>query len=105
MSVASQVLTVVFLIAFLFGLRSTIRLWQRTLGRPGSPGLLISAFAIVATIVTVVAGVFGILGIRRMVGFSPLDWTPLLTVIAATAIVVIPEFLDWVVTRIERGDT
>lgn len=105
MSVEGQILTVVFLLAFVLGVRSTFRLWRRVRvpGRSGPQSLILVAFAVVATIVTVVAGYFGVLGMRRLAGFAPVDF-PLGTIAAATGIVLIPEFLDWVETRIEGSD-
>ena len=96
----------VALIAFVLGLRGSVRLSQRY--RAVSPLLLehereiLLAFVIVAWLVTVAAGFFGLIAARRLIGYAPLEWTPLVQVLLASAVLLIPVFLDHIVSRVAR---
>lgn len=103
---SAHAFAVVALIAFVLGLRGSVRLSRRY--RAVSPLLLqhereiLLAFVVVAWLVTVAAGFFGLIAARRLVGFAPLDWAPVAQVLLASAVLLIPAFLDHIVSRVAR---
>lgn len=94
----------VFVVAFLFGGRSTRRLTRtyREVAPALQPpyGLILQAFVVVALVITVAAGLFGFFSIRRLAGFQPVDWQPLASLLIASAVLVLPRYLESVVARI-----
>lgn len=93
-----------FLVAFARGVRATIRLaerWRATDLRPRSS--ILWAFVVVAATITLVAGWVGFLSVRRVLGFTALDGTAVVTAVLAVGLFFIPDFLLRVVDRIEQG--
>lgn len=104
MTLWAIVVTGAVVVAFARGLRATSRLvrrWRATSAEGRS--MILWAFVVVAASVTVAAGWVGLLSVRRILGFAPLDWSAGITTVLAIALFFIPEFLDHVVDRIERG--
>lgn len=93
-------------VAFALGLRGSVRLTRRY--RAVRPLLakhereILLAFVVVAWLITSGAGYFGYLSARRLLGFGPLDWTPIVSVLLASAVLLIPAFLDHIVSRVAR---
>jgi uncharacterized membrane protein YjjB (DUF3815 family) len=95
-----------FIAAFVLGLRSTLRQyrrWQRRGPFETRNRILLLLFTICA-LITAAAGWFGFISARRLIGFEPLPWTPVPSVLIATGIVLIPVLIDAVVTDIEAGE-
>lgn len=92
---------VIAVIAFVRGLRATVRLWRLyfTDGKTRQEEVLL-AFALISTAITVTAGWFGFLSIRRVAGFDALPWSPLIGIVLASMILLIPEALDRLIDRI-----
>lgn len=92
--------------AFLFGLRASVRLTRRY--RDVSPllisreRLILGSFVVVAWSITFAAGFFDGLSARRLLGFDPIQWTPFVSILVASAILFIPVGLDMVVSRVAR---
>lgn len=93
--------TLAFVGAFLLGVRATWRLWKRW--RHDPERLLLFALFAAALVITVTAGWVGFLSVRRLLGFEPISWSPVVTTVLAIVLVFLPEFLERVVDRIERG--
>ncbi len=96
-----------FLAAFGLGIRSTWRLWRRY--RTVTPLLLdprerlvLGAFVIVSVLITTAAGYFGLLTVRRIIGFEPLEFTPIISLFVVIVVLLIPVYLDQLVQRVAR---
>lgn len=103
MNVDGWILALVFAIPAVLGTRATWRLWRIYLfdGESKSQVILLS-FAIIATIITIAAVYFGALTVRRVLGFDALDWTPTVSLILASVILLIPTGLERLVAYIGR---
>lgn len=97
----------ILLIGLAFGLRGSLRLTRRyRAARPlitSQDALLLVGIVAVAWGIVIFALYIGVLSVRRLLGFAPLDWTPLVTAGFATAALFIPTFLDAVVSRVARS--
>lgn len=100
------VYALLFVAAFLVGLRSSIRLTRRYLRIAPSlrradrmlPGLLV----FIAWSITAAAGWFGGLAVWRLFGNPAVDWSPPVSAGVATLILFMPLVIERVVDRIAR---
>lgn len=92
--------------AVLLGLRGSIRLHRRYVDVRDQlidrERWLLAAIVTVAWLVTIVGGYLVVMTGRRLFGLPAFDWAPIVTILCAEAILLIPAFLDWVVTRVAR---
>lgn len=99
-------LATTFVVGFLVGLRSTVRLTARykTVAPSLMPreGLILQAFVVVSGSITIAAGFFGALAVRRLLGFDPLTWSAPLTVLLSAIVLFLPLYLERVVDRVAR---
>jgi hypothetical protein len=93
----------VFIAAFLIGLRSTFRI-HRIRKLVDHHNRILYAFDVVCLVITIAAGFYGFLGIRRVLGFDSLPGVAVISVVVASAVLLIPLFLDWTVTQIRRDE-
>lgn len=97
---------VVTAIAFILGLRGSIRLHRRYVDVARQlvrrERLLLASIVGVSWTITAAAGYFAIVSARRIAGWETLEWTPLVSLIVATAILFIPAALDYVVGLVAR---
>lgn len=98
--------TIVALIAFILGVRGSVRLTRRyhdvTPELVEGERLILAAFVVVSWLITLVAGYLIAVTARRLLGFQPLEWTPLVTLLLASLVLLIPAGLDLVVARVAR---
>lgn len=93
------VVVAVFVLTFLTGIRSTWHLWR--IHRETQPhNRITQAFFRTAAIITLAAGFFGFLSVRRWLGFDPIPGAAVVSVAIASAVLLIPLFLDLTVQRI-----
>lgn len=93
-------------IAFVLGLRGSVRLSRRyhdvsALLVPRER-LILGSFVAVAWVITLAGGWFVATSARRLLGFEPLDWTPLASLLVASVVLFIPAGLDFIVDRVAR---
>jgi hypothetical protein len=106
MTLLDELFALAVVVAFAAGVRSTWRLWRRY--ADASPildareRLLLRSFVIVSVLITAAAGFYGFLAARRLMGYEPLEWVPLVSVIIAIAVLLIPVGLDAAITRIVK---
>jgi hypothetical protein len=100
-----------FAVAFLLGIRSTVRLAQTYVNvrhrLPRLRRLALQAFVVVSGSITFAAGWFGFLTVRRILGFEPIDGSQFAGFIIAELVLLIPLYLDTIVDVIayaERDD-
>jgi hypothetical protein len=92
-------------VAFLLGVRSVYRLWalwlhdELTRRNP-----LLAAFAIIAFIITVASGFFGATSLRRVLGYEPLPYGPLVALVLAAIVLLIPVWLDLLISLVAREE-
>lgn len=102
----AHLFVVVVAIAFVLGLRGSVRLTRRYADVSAllvrRERAILGSFVIVAWLITGAAGFFGALSARRLLGYEAIDWTPFASVIVASVILFIPVFLDYVVDRVAR---
>ena len=93
-------------IAFILGLRGSIRLHRRyrDVAEQLIPRerLLLASIVGVSFTITVAAGYFALVSARRLLGYEAIEWTPIVSLIVATAILFIPAALDYVVGLVAR---
>lgn len=101
------VAVVVWTIAAVLGVRSTFRVYRiyRAISPVLQPyGRMIGrSFVVVCCVITLAALYFGILAVWRLAGNDPVPWTPLVSAVVASAVLLLPPYLDRIVTRILRG--
>lgn len=94
------------LIAFVFGIRSTIRLWLRYRAAgdvlDGRDRLILRSFVAVSVAITLAAGFYGLLVFQHLAGLNVMDWQPALAELVAIGVLFIPTALDLAVQRIAR---
>jgi hypothetical protein len=97
----------IFILAFLIGARSTLRLWgtyQRV-----APNLvyrdrlILQAFVVASVTITLAAGYFGAFSVRRILDYPPIDWQPPVSALVAAAVLLLPRYFDRTVDRIARA--
>lgn len=94
---------VVFVVAGLLGIRATWRLWRLfTFDSESRQQLLLFALAVVATVITAAAVFYGIAAAFRIAGVTLPPGTPFVSIALASAVLLIPAFLEWVVGRIAK---
>jgi len=100
---ADQFVVGIFVGAFALGVRSTWHL--RAIHHAETPprNLITRAFYLVSLLVTIAAGFYGFLGARRVLGFDPIPGAAIPSIVIASAVVLIPVFLDWTVQRIRAS--
>lgn len=98
-----QIAVLVLVVCFLLGVRSTKHLRAIHNGEAPPRNLITGAFYFVSLVVTVAAGYYGFLSARRVLGFEPIPGVGVLSVGVASAVLLIPVFLDWTVSRIRSG--
>lgn len=95
-----------FIIAAAAGVRSSVHLTRRYRAVRGQldarDGLLLLAFVLVAWTLTAASLWWGFVSIRRIVGFEALDWTPFVSVVIAAVVLLIPAYLDAIVSRVAK---
>jgi hypothetical protein len=93
-------------VAFIFGLRGSIRLTRRyvdvSVRLVQRERAILGSFVVVAWLITIGAGFFDAVAARRLLGFTALDWTPVASIVIASLILFIPAGLDYVVDRVAR---
>lgn len=91
--------------AFILGVRSVISLWAiwlhdvRTRRNP-----ILAAFAIIALVVTLASGWFGFASLRRLAGNEPLPFGPAVGLVLAAIVLLIPVWLDLIVSLVAREE-
>jgi hypothetical protein len=106
MSDQAVAFTVVLAIAAILGLRATFRLTRRY--RAVSPQLdererlVLGSFVGVAWVITLTASFYGILSARRLLGLDPIAWSATISLLLASAVLLIPAGLDYIVDRVAR---
>lgn len=97
-------------IAIVFGVRGSWRLTSRYNDATQGEGrlttderLLLGIVVAVAWFLTALAVYLGVLSLRRMLGFEPLPFSPIVTTALSFIALLIPAILDLVITRIARG--
>jgi hypothetical protein len=94
------------LAAFGLGVRGSLRLTLRYRAVKDElewyERLILWAIVVVAWTVTVAAGFYAATSGRRLLGYEPLEWTPLAGILIAIIVMLIPTFLDAVVERVAR---
>ena len=102
------VYAVLFGIVAILGLRGSWRLSARYRFVHGQldyrEGLILLAIVVVSWTITVAALYFGFLSVRRLLGYEPLPELVPVSVVIATGVLLVPAFLDYVVTRVSRVD-
>jgi len=93
-------------VAFFLGLRGSVRLTRRYIDVDEHlvprERLILLSFVVVAWLITGAAGYFDLLSARRVLGYAPFEWTPILSIVIASLILFIPAGLDWVIGRVAR---
>jgi hypothetical protein len=99
---SDQVGLVILGCCFALGIRSTLRL--RAIHRHETPprNLITGAFYATSLLITLAAGYFGLLSARRVLGFDPIAGSMFLSLLVASAVLLIPVGLDYTVTRIRN---
>lgn len=101
---ADQLIVALFGVFFLLGLRSTLKLRRIHCAEEPPRNRITHAFYYVALVITAAAGFYGFLGVRRVLGFDPIPGVTVVSVVVASAVLLIPVFLEWTVNRIQQGD-
>jgi hypothetical protein len=92
-------------VAFVLGVRSVVRLWLiwlhdvRTRRNP-----ILAAFALIALLITVASGWFGATSLRRVLGYEPLPYGPIVGLVLASIVLLIPVWLDLIVSLVAREE-
>ena len=94
------VVAVLFVVPAILGVRATYRLWRLYLDTKRNS--IVFSFAMISTIITSAASFYGIIAIRRLLGFTPLDWTPGASLLLAALVLFIPAALERLVDNIGR---
>ncbi|HEV8545009.1 MAG TPA: hypothetical protein VGQ64_01840 [Candidatus Limnocylindrales bacterium] len=89
--------------AFVLGVRSTWHL--RAIHHAEEPprNRITGAFYRTALTITAAAGFYGFLSARRVLGFDPLPGISIASLLVASAVLLIPVFLDMTVRQIRSG--
>lgn len=93
----------VLLLTFVSGVRSTWHLRQIHEHETPPRNRITGAFYRTALVITLAAGFFGFLSARRVLGFDALPGIGLVSLVVASAVLLIPLFLDLTVQRIRGG--
>ena len=106
MTDGARLFLVVTAIAFILGLRGSLRLHRRYVDVAGQlvrrERLLLASIVGVSWTITAAAGYFAFVSARRIFGFEALEWTPIVSLVVATVILLIPAALDYVVGLVAR---
>lgn len=108
MNALELLVTGIFLVAFVDGVRSTWHLWREyratspTLTEPRAY-LVLWAVVVVCVVITVACGYFGFLSLRRLVGFEPIPGISVVSTVIIAGVVMIPRFLKLIVARISAS--
>jgi uncharacterized membrane protein len=97
----AYVITAGVLISSPFAVRATYRLY-RLWARDSKRSLILLGFFVVALIVTIVSIWVGFLNVRRLMGFTPLEWSPFVTGILVIIVLQVPLILDGLTQRIQH---
>lgn len=101
-----QAFVVVAVIAFILGLRGSVRLTKRYASvsplLDGRERTILGSIAVTAWIITLAAGYFAAMSARRLMGFDPVEWAPVAGILIASVVLFIPAGLDHVVERVAR---
>jgi len=93
-------------IAFILGLRGSIRLTSRYLDVKTllvcRERLLLGSIVVVAWVITVAAGYFDAVSTVRLLGITLPSGTPFVSILLASIVLFIPVGLDYVVDRVAR---
>jgi len=94
-------------VAFVCGVRSTIRLWRRYHDAKAvlldwRERLILKSFVTVSVVITGAAGFYGFMAVRRLMGFDSLEWASAVSALVAIGVLFIPVALDAAVQRIAR---
>lgn len=97
---------IAFLLAFVIGLRSSIRITStyrsiRTV-LAGPEELIAFAFVVVAWTVTLAAGWYGVVGVMRVADFNIPAESAIVSLLVAVFVLALPPFLDYVLEYIAR---
>lgn len=102
----ASVFVLVGAVAFISGLRGSIRLHRRYIDVRkqllNRERLLLASIVIVCWLITVTGGLLVVLTGRRLMGFTPFEWGATVTLLFAVAILFIPAFFDYIVARVAR---
>lgn len=99
-----HLIVALFLGFFGLGVRATWRLRGIHRGETPPRNRITFAFYVVALVITAAAGFYGFLGVRRVLGFEPIPGAAVVSIAIASAVLLIPVFLEWTVERIRRSD-
>lgn len=101
-------LTVLFVATFVVGVSCSAWLWRlysriapTLLGRER---LVLQALVVISWAITLTAGWFGFLSLRRVVGLPPLDWSSVVSLAIAEAVLLIPVYIVAVVRSVGVED-
>lgn len=99
---------VLFVITAVFGLRGSIRLTWRYLDvveqLDERERWVLLAFVLTAWVITAAALWYGFLSVRTVLGFQRIEGIATVSALIATGVLLIPTFLDAVVSRVARVD-
>lgn len=100
------VIAVPFGIAFVLGLRASVRMtlryWAVADETEWRERLVLLLLMNIAWVITATAGYFGFLSMRTLLGYEPIDELRPVTVVLATLVLLTPAVIDFVVARVAR---
>lgn len=103
---SSWAFAIAFLLAFLIGVRSTIRIARTYLDIRNklvrAERAIALTFVIVAAVVTGAAGWFGGLAVMRISGLDTVFWTPLVSFLVVICVLALPPLIDLVLDNVAR---
>lgn len=98
--------TVVLAIAAILGVRATYRLTRRYRAVRERLTIrereILGAFVGVSWVITLVALYFGFIAARRVLGLEALAWTPTVSLLLSSIVLLLPAALDYIVDRVAR---
>jgi hypothetical protein len=94
---------VMFLGAFIAGTWSTWDLWAIHRAELPPRNRITRAFVVVAILITAAAGFYGFLAARRILGFETIPGISVVSLLLASAVLLVPVFLRMTVRQIRDG--
>lgn len=102
----SWVYAVPFGIAFVLGVRASVRMtlryWAVADELDWRERLVLLLLMNIAWVITIMAGYVGFLSVRTLLGYEPINELRPVTVVLSTLVLLLPAVIDFVVARVAR---